>query len=230
MDCNPWDAGFHFTPAEEKLMESSDFLRFGLSHTVGVALIVFGMLSAAWASTRPHWRRAVGGTLWWVTVLFSAHSYWVRRGTLTLANALPLHLCDLILMLSLLGLARVARGKPPGERLTELLYYWGFGLSIHALVTPDLRDEFPHWRYLEFFWGHGLIFWSLACVVTVQGFPWSGTAAARSWLYVNVYLVVVSLLNWCFGWNYGYLCQKPISGSFLDFMGPGPSTSWLQTC
>jgi hypothetical integral membrane protein (TIGR02206 family) len=202
--------------------DPSDFLRFGLSHTLGVSLIVFGMLAVVAGCRQPRWRRLVGSSLCLCTFGFVVQSYWNRRDVLTLGNALPLHLCDLIMMLAFFGFFQVARGRLPGERVSELLYYWGFGLSIHALITPDLTVEFPHWRWIEFFWGHGLIFWGLACVTTVQGFPWTGAAALRCWLSLNVYILSVGFLNWATGWNYGYLCQRPLQGSALDLLGPWP--------
>ncbi len=30
------------------------------------------------------------------------------------------------------------------------------------------------------------------------------------------------LLDFAFGWNYGYLCSKPASSSLMDYLGPWP--------
>ena len=41
-------------------------------------------------------------------------------------------------------------------------------------------------------------------------------------LAANVYGIVVGTLDWIFGWNYGYLCAKPVMPSLLDYLGPWP--------
>ena len=39
---------------------------------------------------------------------------------------------------------------------------------------------------------------------------------------LNIYAVVVGIINAIAGWNYGYLCRKPAMPSLLDFLGPWP--------
>ena len=64
-------------------------------------------------------------------------------------DSLPLHLCDWVLVLCVVGL--LGRGRLP----RELAYYWGLAGSMHGLVTPDLRADYPEWGFFQFFWGHG---------------------------------------------------------------------------
>ena len=48
-------------------------------------------------------------------------------------------------------------------------------------------------------------------------------------LALNVYGVVTGLIYATFGWDYGYLCQKPLRPSLLDYLGHWPwYLVWLE--
>ena len=71
----------------------------------------------------------------------------VRAGIygMPLAEHLPLHLCGMTVTLGVFMLWLRS------YRLYEVLYYWGTGGAIVALLTPDILQGFPHPVFLLFF-------------------------------------------------------------------------------
>ncbi len=156
-------------------------------------------------------RAVTAGALAGVEIASWLHA--VRQGAVV---GLPLHLCDLALILmvwALLGKNRTA---------AELAYCWGLGGSSQAVLTPDLVEGYPSLSWWQFFLGHGLIVLS-AVYLAVRG---RARLSARSiwkvWLISNAYVGLAGLVNWRWGTNFGYLARKPAHPSLLDFLGPWP--------
>ena len=131
-------------------------------------------------------------------------------------DSLPLHLCDWVLVLCVIGLLR------EGQRVRELAYFWGLAGSIHGLVTPDLRANFPAWGFFQFFWGHGGVVLAVVFFLGVCGLRPARGSAWKAFVCLNVYAAVAGTLDAAFGWNYGYLCHTPAQPSLLDHLGPMP--------
>jgi hypothetical integral membrane protein (TIGR02206 family) len=90
------------------------------------------------------------------------------------------------------------------------------------LLTPDLIDDFPTILFLVFFIGHGTVIVSVIFLTLALGMrPWP-QSIVRVFLWSNVYLLCAGLVDYLFGANYGYLCQKPQRVSLLDYLGPWP--------
>lgn len=131
-------------------------------------------------------------------------------------DSLPLHLCDWVLVLCVVGLLR------EGRLARELAYFWGLAGSIHGLVTPDLRANFPAWGFFQFFWGHGGVVLAVVFFLGVRGLRPAPGGAWRAFVALNLYAAVAGTLDAAFGWNYGYLCRTPAQPSLLDHLGPMP--------
>jgi hypothetical integral membrane protein (TIGR02206 family) len=129
------------------------FLLFGTPHLAALALTVATPLLLA-APLRlgrlPLDRMARFGlaaflTLGWICwfILFA------QRGWLTIANALPLNLCDWALI------ALVAALLTRNQFAYELGYFWGLGGTLQGMITPDVAYDFPDPQFLFFFVEHG---------------------------------------------------------------------------
>lgn len=132
-------------------------------------------------------------------------------------HGLPLDLCDVTLWLTVYALATLAPWA------LEAIYYLALAGSGMALLTPDLADvPFPSYPAIQFFAAHGavvasVLFLAFAGVLRPRPRAWW-----RALLGVNVFAAAVALFNAAFGTNYMYLCEKPRSGSLLDWLGPWP--------
>jgi hypothetical integral membrane protein (TIGR02206 family) len=129
---------------------------------------------------------------------------------------LPLHLCDLLLFPCLFALWR------PRPLPFELTYYFGIAGAFPAMITPDLRQGFPSFAFLHFFWGHAALILTVVWLSAVEGQRPRPGAVVRMLAAGNLYVVVVGLINLAFGLNFGYLCHPPAGRSPLDFLGPWP--------
>ena len=196
------------------------FVPFGPDHLVAMSLIamVAGGL-ALWVRRGPERRGRAAA--WMVTgITAAAVAVFVARslgaGTLSLRVLLPLHLCDLLLIL---GIAALFTRRP---FLAEVVYYWAAAGTLMAVLTPDVRYGFPHARFVVFFGFHGLVIAMMAVLVLgMRVAPRSGSAL-RTWLFTNAYAAAVFLVNRAWGTNYMFLSQKPRGSTLLDLLGPWP--------
>jgi hypothetical integral membrane protein (TIGR02206 family) len=104
-----------------------------------------------------------------------------------------------------------------------ILYFWGIGLSIQALVTPDLGGGVATVAFWLFWVAHASAIGIAAYDIAVHGFRptwrdyWLSAVAAAA------YLLVVLVVNVAFGFNYGYVGNaRPGQPSVIDFLGPWP--------
>jgi hypothetical integral membrane protein (TIGR02206 family) len=151
-----------------------------------------------------------------VVAELSWQPYTLATHTWSVAASLPVQLCDVA--------AFVAAAALFWRRLllVEVAYFWGLGGTPQALLTPDLKEHFPSFPYLQFYVTHELVI--LAALFLVAGLalqPRRG-AVRRIFLLTVGFAIVVGLIDLVTGGNYMYLRQVPVSGSLLDLMGPWP--------
>jgi hypothetical integral membrane protein (TIGR02206 family) len=167
------------------------------------------------AARRTHIERTLGWAMLgaWAVSTF----WWMWPSRFDPATALPLQMCDITSLLAALVLLT------PRPWATVLLYFWGIGMSLQALITPDLnRTPASIWFWL--FWiSHAGSVGIAIYAVAVRGYrpTWReyGFAVALG----LVYLVVVFTIDILFGFNYGYVGKaEPGQPSVIDFLGPWP--------
>jgi len=129
----------------------------------------------------------------------------------------PFHLCDVALVAMVWALIR-----PESRLVSELGFYWALAGSTQAILTPDLAQAFPSFRWISFFLLHlGLIL--AAVYLSVRGHLVLHPASiSRAWIATNIYAAIAGLLNWKLGTNFGFLARKPVNPSILDYLGSWP--------
>lgn len=197
----------------------TEFQIFSPAHLAALALVaVFSSLAILAARSRySHQLNILGATLF---ACFAVKIWSIKlRDGFQLSRDLPLELCDLAFLLSIVCFVK------PRPILITLLTYWGLGGTLQAMVTPDVANAFPHQEFLIFFTAHGII---VAAVVYLACANWhkdlagiQGTKTAYGGLLV--YTFVVGGLDNLLGWNYGYLRAKPGGTTVLDWFGPWPT-------
>lgn len=133
-----------------------------------------------------------------------------------LRENLPLHMCGVSVILGTLMLWLRS------FRVYEVVYFWGIGGVLAALLTPDLQDGFPHPLFLLFFAGHGLALAAVMHATFVFGFRPTARSVRIAIGATAVYALVMFPVNLLLGSNYLYLMRKPFQPSPLDYMGPWP--------
>jgi hypothetical integral membrane protein (TIGR02206 family) len=112
---------------------------------------------------------------------------------------LPLHLCDLAVLLAVVAL--LTRNRTA----TEILYFWGLTGTLIATITPDVDRGFPDTRCLSFFALHGAV--AIAAVVMVFG---AGVRPGRNAVWrvfgiTNGYAALVAVVDFAADKNFLYL-------------------------
>ena len=145
------------------------------------------------------------------------HAWFIARGTWSADFNLPLHLTDVVTIVSVLALWTV---RP---LLVELTWFWGLTASLQAVLTPDLGGaEFPELLWWTFFITHsGAVVAALVLVVGRGIVPRPG-AVWRAFGATVAVAAAAAVANLLTGGNYMWLREKPDEGSLLDFMGPWP--------
>jgi hypothetical integral membrane protein (TIGR02206 family) len=194
------------------------FVMFGPAHQAMLALAVLAPLLLAFAARRwPALDRPVRFIL--AALLFGGWICWYllfwRRGWLTLANGLPLNLCDWAAVALIVALLT----KRPFAY--ELGYFWGLGGSLQGLITPDIAYDFPDPQFIFFAINHAGIITALL-YLTFTGMRPRLAALPKVVGATLGYALVAGLADAAFHINYGFLAAKPSNASVMDFLSPWP--------
>ena len=194
----------------------SDLLVPEHAAALGVIVPAVAVLVVA-ARRRPGtWMRVLAVVLvvdevsWWIYLVAGKGA-----GT-SLAQSLPLQLCDVAIFVAALAL------WTRNQLLVEVTYFWGLAGTVQALLTPDLPQHFPSYPYFQYYIAHGgVVAAALILVVGLRLHP-------RRWSVIRVaaitvgYAALVAAVDALTQSNYMYLRTKPPSGSLLDLLGPWP--------
>ncbi|MBU9722061.1 MULTISPECIES: TIGR02206 family membrane protein [Bacillaceae] len=129
---------------------------------------------------------------------------------------LPLQLCTINLLLSAYMLLMKS------YRVFEIIYFFGIGGALQALLTPDLFYTFPHFRFFHFFIAHIVIILAILYMIWVNKFHVTWISAIKSFVILNIFAFFVFWVNQAIGSNYMFLARKPSGQSILDWLGPYP--------
>ena len=128
----------------------------------------------------------------------------------------PMQLCDWAAILMVYVLIY------PGNRVFEPAYFWGLGGTLQALITPDVKLDFPDIKFFTFFLLHCGVVAGVFYAIFVKRLAVSKGGVKRVFIISQLYLFTALFVNNLTGSNYGYLSKKPSSASLLDFLGPWP--------
>lgn len=148
------------------------------------------------------------GGLWTYTML--------RMGPWTLANGLPLYLCDFTAFLA--GVGCIVRWRP----LVELTWFWGLAGCIFGLLTPELEANAWHLLFVQYLVGHVAIVVAACYLVLGLSITPGPHAVRRAYLVTLGYTAVCGVIDVVSGGNYMLLAHKPRSWSPLNLFGPWP--------
>lgn len=194
-------------------------------HVFGAAhLAVLAAIPALAALLALLQRKVLHGTglIRWVLaalLLFTSGAYYTHFARMAgglFPGHMPLELCDLSLMLTIVVLVRFRAA------LFDVVYYWALVGATMALLTPDVGEKTTLFLAVVFFAGHGLT------VVAILYLVWSGQARPRrgsvwrSMVAVNAAALVVGAFDFAFKTDYMFLRAKPATASLLDVFGPWP--------
>ena len=192
----------------------------GAAHLIAIAVIValnFWLTRFNNASeqtkTRIRWTLAI--ILW--TNEIAWHVWNAAVGTWTIQTMLPLHLCSVLVWIGAFMLVT------KNQTIYEFAYFMGIAGAFQAVMTPDLGIYgFPHFRFFQTFLSHGLIITAAIYMTVVEGFRPTWKSVLRVAIGINIYMVIVFLINTAIGSNYLFVNGKPPTASLLDILPAWP--------
>jgi hypothetical integral membrane protein (TIGR02206 family) len=144
------------------------------------------------------------------------HAAFVVRGSWDVEHNLPLHLTDVVTIVSVLAL------WTENPRLVELTYFWALTASLQAVLTPNLTEATATIFVVTFFVTHsGAIVAAILLVAGRHIIPPAG-AVRRVFGATLVVAAAAAIGDLVTGGNYMFLRSKPSTASLLDVMGPWP--------
>jgi hypothetical integral membrane protein (TIGR02206 family) len=196
------------------------FIPFGQAHIVTFLLVMITVVLVPWLLRRlePQTGRNIARVIAVVLVVneIMVTALDMSVGKLSLAESLPLQLCAVSALLTAWMLwQRSYRGF-------EIVYFWGMGGSIAAMLTPDLSVGFPRPGFIHFFAGHGLIMLGVLHASFAWQFRPTLYSVGKAIIASIGLMLIIGSLNYLLGTNYMYLCAKPAGDTLMDAMGPWP--------
>jgi hypothetical integral membrane protein (TIGR02206 family) len=185
---------------------------------VGLLVVVAAALCTAARRAPGRWTGIVAVITAAVIILteLSWQPYVLANHSWSVAFSLPVQLCDVG------GFVAAAALLWRQALLVEVAYFWGLGGTVQALLTPDLRDHFPSFPYLQFYATHDLVVLAALFLVIGLGLHPRAGAVRRIFVLTLGFAAVIGLIDLVTGGNYLYLRQVPAQGSLLNVMGPWP--------
>lgn len=140
----------------------------------------------------------------------------ITSGTWSPQYTLPLELCSLTLLLSIVMLLTKSR------ILYQILFFAGIGGALQALITPNLAYAYPHIRFYQFFIAHILIILASLYMTWVENYRPTWKSIGLTMIFLNIAALLVGITDYFLDANYMFLMHKPSTASILDWLGPHP--------
>jgi hypothetical integral membrane protein (TIGR02206 family) len=185
---------------------------------LGLLVVLAAALCTAARRAPGRWTGILAAITAAVIVLteLSWQPYVIANHSWSVAFSLPVQLCDVG------GFVAAAALLWRQALLVEIAYFWGLGGTVQALLTPDLRDHFPSFPYLQFYATHDLVVLAALFLVIGLGLQPRAGAVRRIFVLTLAFAAVIGLIDLVTGGNYLYLRQVPAQGSVLNVMGAWP--------
>ncbi|MEZ4875469.1 MAG: TIGR02206 family membrane protein [Flavobacteriaceae bacterium] len=199
---------------------NNEFVLFGFQHIAAVLFFIgVGYLLISQAKKWPERKQHNTGIVMAVVISLTLVTWTCAKIYLNgfdVTEDLPLHLCNVISLL--LPVFAITKKR----WMYEILLFWILAGTSQAIITPDLADGFPHYHFLKYFIVHcGLVVFILYATFIYKMRP-TVKSIFRSFFALQIYFLLMLLVNTLLGSNYFFISEKPPHGSLLDYFGDWP--------
>ncbi len=144
------------------------------------------------------------------------HAYYFSLGNYNFKTDLPLYLCSFIaLLIPIFTFYRK-------YWMYEVLLFWIVAGTLQGVITPDIAEGFPTFDYFRYWIVHLGLLIIIFYATFVFGMRPTFKSIFKSVLALQVYVVMMVVINALLDANYFYLNEKPKSASVLDYFGDWP--------
>lgn len=99
-----------------------------------------------------------------LTVEFLLYGWLIKTNQWDWGDSLSLKLCGISMYLSCYTLIT------KNYKIYEIIYFLGLAGAIQDVLTPDIKYNFPHFKYIQFFITHGGIIISICYMTLISGY------------------------------------------------------------
>lgn len=201
------------------LKENNQFTPFTTQHFgVVLFLIICGVALILWAKKQKEKTQTRVGNLLTIsiatTVIFGTFLK-IYKGDFNYQEGLPLHLC------SFLGLTAPLLSLTKKFVYYEVFFFLILAGTLQSVITPDQYNylNFPFFRY--WFVHAGLVIFMMYATFVYKMRP-TLKSVWKSFLGMQVYMLLMFVLNYFLESNYFYTNRKPDAATLLDLFGDWP--------
>ena len=144
---------------------------------------------------------------------------------------LPLHFCHFGFYFSLIGIIIAMKEKDNSkveQFLFDCAYVFGFAGALQAMITVDLTGVYNRIGVYTLNWQHSLIILNVLWLIFAYKKKFTIKGICRAFLFMNLIILPVGLINYILDANYMFLCNPPKVNSSL-LIGEWPTyILWLE--
>ena len=200
--------------------ESIPFVFLGASHVFSIILFLVLALSIPYLAKKnlTENQQLFLGKIIGVMVLIGYLSWVILEilaGSFNLKLHLPFHLCrtaNVLIFVVLFFRSFLAY---------EIVFFWGLTV-IHAVITPDITQGFPHYHFVRYWLTHQLMIIGIIYATFVYDIRPHKKSIYKSFLALLLFFLITIPVNLLLDANYFWICGKPPVGTVLDYFGPWP--------
>ena len=128
----------------------------------------------------------------------------LNTGSWNIQDNLPLHLCRISFFICILVL------WTKKQWMYEWTLYLAIPSGLHSMLTPELTMGLSNWYLFDYYFVHAALIFVPLYLTIVMGFKTRNNAWKKTFLRLQVAVVLILPLNFIIDSNYMYLKAKPI--------------------
>ncbi|MDB4171137.1 TIGR02206 family membrane protein [Polaribacter sp.] len=201
------------------LKDNNQFIPFSAQHFGVVLFLIFcGVALILWTKKQNKKTQTRTGNLFAFSIAFTiifGTFLKMYKGDFNYQEDLPLHLC------SFLGLTAPLLSLTKKFVYYEVFFFLVMAGTLQSVITPDEYNylNFPFFRY--WFVHTGLVIFMMYATFVYKMRP-TLKSVWKSFLGMQVYMLLMFVLNYFLGSNYFYTNRKPDAATLLDLFGDWP--------
>lgn len=182
-----------------------DFNPFNIAHIVVLIILLIGIIGVYTLPKNKKYRLHIRYTLAILLILqiITFNSYHLINNSFDIQRFLPFHLCSISAYL--VSFALLSKNN----LIKAITYFWAPVAAFMAIVFPAMgtNDNFPSFRFIEFFWSHLLIVIGVFFIIHVDKPTIKWKHMWISYGILAVYSLIVYGINLALDANYLYLIK-----------------------
>lgn len=199
--------------------ENADFIPFSEQHILISAIVItLGTILIYWAKKQSEQIQILTGNIIAssisLTVIFGSILN-IYKPDFNYQEDLPLHLCSfLALIIPVLSFTRK-------YIYYEILFFLILAGTLQSLITPS-EYNFLNFTFFRYWFVHsGLVIFMLYATFIYKMRP-TLKSVFKSFIGMQVYMIIMFIINYMLGSNYFYTNRKPNATTLLDVFGEWP--------